>query len=133
MLREFYNPFEQRLIHARETMPEHKHDELVGRDCPKCGGALIIKYGRFGRFIGCSNHPECTHTEPYVEFTGVACPVCGTTEGGQLVERRTKRGRTFYGCSRYPACEYSTWTLPKRADGEDEAEAMDVDPAAGQD
>lgn len=133
MLREFYLPFEQRLNHARETMPEHKRDEEVGRECPKDGGALVIKYGRFGKFIGCSNHPECTHTEPYVETTGIACALCGETEGGQLVVRRTKRGRPFYGCSRYPACEYSTWTRPKRTDDDDEIETVGVDPAAGQD
>lgn len=133
MLREFYQPFEQRLNYARETMPQHKRDEQVGRDCPKCGNPLVVKYGRFGKFIGCSNHPECTHTEAYVETTGITCALCGETHGGELVVRRTKSGRPFYGCSRYPACEYSTWTLPKRADDDDEAEIVGADPAAGQD
>jgi DNA topoisomerase-1 len=126
MLREFYAPFEQRLQHAREHMPLVKKPQLVGRACPECGGDLIIKSGRNGKFIGCANYPTCTHTEPYIEYVGMACPLCGTTEGGQVVARRSRKGRTFYGCSRYPACEYSTWKLPKNGtqnDASDEAPA----------
>jgi DNA topoisomerase-1 len=116
MLREFYDPFAQRLTFARDHMPQMKQVERVGRPCPACGGDLIVKYGRFGKFIGCANHPECTHTEPFVEYTGVSCPTCGRAHGGQLVERRSRRGRVFYGCSRYPDCEFITWKLPKTGD-----------------
>ncbi len=115
MLREFYAPFEQRLTHARDHMPAMKQAETIARACPVCGGQLVIKYGRFGKFIGCANHPTCTHTEPYLELTGVSCPKCGATDGGELVERKTRKGRTFYGCSRYPACDFSAWQLPKTA------------------
>lgn len=115
VMRQFYGPFEQRLVRARSAMPRMKQEEHVGRKCPTCTtGDLVIKYGRRGKFIGCSNYPECKHTEPYIELTGVACPQCGTEHGGQLVERKTKRGRTFFGCSRYPSCDYATWKLPNQ-------------------
>ncbi len=130
VLREFYDVFESRLENARANMPQVKQEEKIGRTCPTCGeGDLLIKYGRFGKFIGCSNYPECRHTEPYVEYTGVTCPQCGKEHGGELVVKKTKRGnRTFYGCSRYPDCDYSTWKLPKgarKSDAEDDPEATE--------
>ncbi len=123
MLHEFYQPFEGQLQNARTNMPRLQQEEYVGRTCPTCEtGDLLIKYGRWGKFIGCSNYPECKHTEPYLEYTGVTCPECGEEHGGELVVRKTRRGRTFYGCSRYPECEYSTWKLPekKKEGGENE-------------
>ncbi|MCY4539160.1 MAG: type I DNA topoisomerase [Chloroflexi bacterium] len=119
MLGDFYVPFEQRLVNARANMPKQIQQEFVGRNCPKCeSGDLIIKYGRWGKFIGCSNYPECRHTEQFLERTGLLCPECGVLKGGELVERRAKKGRRrlFYGCSRFPDCEYSTWNLPKNLD-----------------
>ncbi len=119
MLGDFYSPFEQRLVNARANMPKQNQQELVGRKCPECkNGDLIIKYGRFGKFIGCSNYPECRHTEQFLERTGLLCPDCGLVNGGELVQRRAKKGRRrqFYGCSRFPECEYSTWNLPKNLD-----------------
>jgi DNA topoisomerase-1 len=116
MLGEFYGPFEQQLRHARTSMPSVQQEEYVGRGCPTCEeGQLVVKYGRWGKFIGCSRYPDCKHTEPFLERTGHACPTCGPTEGGELVARKTRKGRTFYGCSRYPACDYSTWRLPRRS------------------
>lgn len=113
-LKEFYEPFETRLNYAKANMPTVRQEEYVGRACPECeDGQLIVKYGRYGKFIGCSNHPDCTHTEPYVEYVGAACPTCGDTEGGEIVVKKTRRGRTFYGCSRYPDCDWSEWKLPK--------------------
>jgi DNA topoisomerase-1 len=70
-----------------------------------------MRYGRFGKFIGCSTYPECKYTEPWLDKIGVACPRCG----GDLVEKRTQRGRTFYGCSNYPACEFTSWKRPLSA------------------
>ena len=72
----------------------------------------MIRYGRFGKFIGCSDYPNCRHTEPFLERLGIACPVCGAEHGGEIIERRTKRGRVFYGCSRYPECEFTSWKKP---------------------
>lgn len=132
MLREFYAPFDEQLKHARQAMPSVQQEEYVGRGCPTCGtGQLLVKYGRWGKFIGCSNYPECKHTERYLETTGVTCPQCGTEHGGELVVRRTRKGRVFYGCSRYPDCDYSTWRLPKRnkdEDSEPEVETEGVTP-----
>jgi DNA topoisomerase I len=114
ILQSFYSPFEKRLQHAQHDMPAVKQEEKIGRTCPSCiTGDLLMKYGRFGKFIGCSNYPDCRYTEQYIETTGVMCPLCGNTEKGMLVVKKTRRGnRTFYGCSRYPDCEYSAWKLP---------------------
>ncbi len=87
-----------------------ENTEYVEQKCPNCGGPMVIKSGRFGRFIACSRYPECKTTLPL--STGVPCPEEGCN--GVLVERRSKRGRTFYGCSKYPACKYVTWKLPEK-------------------
>ncbi|GAB1422115.1 type I DNA topoisomerase [Anaerolineales bacterium] len=110
MLHEFYKPFENRLEHARKHMPRIEHEEKVGRNCPECDNELIVRYGRFGKFIGCSNYPECRYTEQFIETTGIECPQCNQ---GELQVKRTRKGRVFYGCSRYPECDYSTWKLPQ--------------------
>lgn len=112
MLHGFYTPFSRELEYARGAMPALQKEEAVGRDCPVCSNPLLIKYGRFGKFIGCSNYPECRHTEPYLERLSIACPLCGEAHGGELIVKRTRRGKTFYGCSRYPACEYTSWKRP---------------------
>ena len=112
MLQEFYTPFERRLVNARENMPQIQQEEAIGRDCPESGHPLVVRYGRFGKFIGCSNYPECRYTEPWLERMGIACPTCGKTHGGELVIRKTRKGRTFYGCTRYPECDYTSWKRP---------------------
>jgi DNA topoisomerase-1 len=113
MLAEFYEPFEVQLVHARENMPQMVQEEPIGRQCPACGdGDLLIKYGRFGKFIGCSNYPECRHTEPWLERLGIACPTCGAAHGGEIVERKSRKGRTFYGCARYPDCDFTSFKRP---------------------
>lgn len=110
VVREFYEPFEVQLERARELMPEVKAEpELIDRKCPECDNQLLIRYGRYGKFIGCSNFPECRHTEPWLEKIGVLCPL----DGGELAERRTRKGRTFYGCSNYPECEFTSWKRPE--------------------
>jgi DNA topoisomerase-1 len=112
MLRDFYNPFERELHVARESIPSIQQEERIGRDCPVCGKPLVVRYGRFGKFIGCSDYPNCRHTEPWLERMGIACPVCGQEHGGELTVRRSKKGRTFYGCSRFPECEFTSWKRP---------------------
>ena len=110
VIREFYGPFSERLAHAEEQMPEQKAElEKIGRKCPKCGHDLILRWGRYGKFISCSNFPECRYTEPYLEKIGMTCPECGE---GDVVKRKTRKGRTFYGCSRYPDCEFISWKKP---------------------
>jgi DNA topoisomerase I len=112
MLREFYDPFQKSLAAARENMPRVRQEELVGRDCPVSGHPLVIRYGRFGKFIGCSNYPECRYTEPWVDRTSIPCPTCGKEHGGEIVARKSRKGRTFYGCSRYPECDFTSWKRP---------------------
>jgi DNA topoisomerase-1 len=118
ILGSFYDRFAQQLQTAKADMPRVQPIEKIGRTCPTCGtGDLIIKHGRYGKFIGCSNYPECKHTEPYVERTGVMCAKCGATDSGELLARKTRAGRTFFGCSRYPDCDYTAWRLPKPVKG----------------
>ncbi|MBM4466030.1 MAG: type I DNA topoisomerase [Chloroflexi bacterium] len=109
VLREFYDPFEKAVKRAERTMENvDLGEQLTGEMCEKCGHPMIVKFGRYGKFIACSNFPECRNTKSYQIKTGVACPECGS----DLVEKRTRRGRTFYGCSRYPECEFATWNQP---------------------
>ncbi len=109
VMREFYDPFIQQVQKAQAEMPVVKSGpEPIGRKCPDCGGELVIRYGRYGKFISCSNFPTCRHTEPWLEKIGVACP----NDGGELVERKTRKGRVFYGCSNYPTCEFTSWKKP---------------------
>jgi len=106
---EFYGPFAEQVAHANEAMPEVKSGpEPVGRVCPECGQPLVIRWGRHGKFIGCSNFPTCRYTEPWLEKIGVTCPQCG----GDLVERKTRKNRTFYGCVNYPDCDFTSWKKP---------------------
>jgi len=130
MLGEFYAPFAQRLEHARDNMPRREVIEKVGRSCPDCSdGELLVKYSRFGKFIGCSNYPDCRHTERYLERVGLACPACGDEHGGEIVARRSRKGRTFYGCIRYPDCDFTVWKLPKKAATRKEAIDSEAKPA----
>lgn len=106
---EFYGPFADQVKHANEVMPEVKAEpEAAGRDCPECGQPLLIRWGRHGKFVGCSNFPTCRYTEPWLEKIGVNCPKCS----GDLVERKTRKNRTFYGCVNYPECDFTSWKKP---------------------
>lgn len=110
VLHEFYDPFIENLSQKHIDVEDKKTvAEATDKVCPKCGGAIVIKSGRFGRFYACSKFPECRHTEAIVKSTNIPCPKCNT---GKLIERRTKKRRMFYGCSRYPDCDYATWENP---------------------
>jgi len=113
MLAEFYAPFAERLGVAREQMPTVEFKpEPTGEMCPECGRPLVIKLGRYGKFIGCSGWPECRHTEP-IPVPGVHCPLCG----GAVLEKRARGGRRFYGCANHRAgdessCQWTSWKKP---------------------
>jgi DNA topoisomerase-1 len=108
-IREFYTPFAEDVKKAQAEMPVTKSGpEPIGRACPTCGKELVIRYGRFGKFISCSGFPDCRYTEPWLLKIGVNCP----TDGGELVERKTRKGRTFFGCVNYPNCEFTSWKKP---------------------
>jgi DNA topoisomerase-1 len=109
VVRNFYVPFEAQVDQAKERMPEVKVEPIIlDRACPNCGNPLTIREGRFGKFIGCSDFPTCRYTEPWLEKIGVKCPQCD----GEIVQRRTRRGRIFYGCSNYPQCDFASWKQP---------------------
>ena len=108
-IREFYTPFSEKVLKAQAEMPVTKSGpEPIGRACPTCTKELVIRYGRFGKFISCSGFPDCRYTEPWLLKIGVACP----TDGGELVERKTRKGRTFFGCVNYPNCDFTSWKKP---------------------
>ena len=109
VIHEFYHPFAEDLKKAQAEIPVTKREpEKIGRICPEDGGELVIRYGRFGKFISCSNFPTCRYTEPWLEKIGIACP----KDGGELIERKTRKGRTFYGCANYPNCDFTSWKRP---------------------
>jgi DNA topoisomerase-1 len=118
VIQEFYTVFEEDLEEADKAIPKinlQKEVEFVGRDCPLCGNPLVYREGRYGRFIGCSTFPKCRFTEQILNKIGVTCP----SGGGEIVERRTRKGRIWYSCSRYPDCEWTSWKkpLPEQVDG----------------
>jgi len=109
VLHEFWEPFSRDLKAAEAEMPQvNAEPEQVGRDCPQSGHPLIIRYSRYGKFIGCSGFPGCRYVEPWLEKIGVKCP----KDGGELTERKTRKGRVFYGCANYPACDFTSWKRP---------------------
>jgi DNA topoisomerase I len=106
----FYQDFAKRLSVAEEEMKEVEiKDEPAGEDCEKCGHEMVFKMGRFGKFMACSNFPECRNTKAILKEIGVKCPEC---KEGNVVERKSKKRRIFYGCDRYPECEYTSWDKP---------------------
>ncbi len=109
VVREFYRPFALQVARADQRIEKVELESAqVGRECPECGAPLTIRWGRYGKFIGCSRFPECRYTEPWQERVGVTCPQCG----GDLVEKRTRKGRTGYGCINYPTCNFWVWQRP---------------------
>ncbi|WP_102028205.1 type I DNA topoisomerase [Salirhabdus sp. Marseille-P4669] len=107
---EFYNGFEKRLVKAEEEMEKIEiRDEPAGEDCENCGHEMVYKMGRYGKFLACSNFPECRNTKPILKDIGVKCPKC---KEGNIVERKSKKRRVFYGCDRYPECDFLSWDKP---------------------
>ena len=111
LLQKFYTPFDETLKKAEEIigtvdLPE----EITDIPCDKCGRRMVVKQGRFGKFLACPGFPECRNAKPLLRDTGVQCPKCG----GKIVERKSRRGRAFYGCGRYPDCDYTTWDEPQQ-------------------
>ena len=106
----FYKEFEVRLEKAEEEMKTIEiKDEPVGIDCEKCGHPMVYKMGRYGKFMACSNFPNCRNTKPIVKKIGVTCPTC---KKGDIVERKSKKNRIFYGCNEYPTCDFVSWDKP---------------------
>ena len=109
LLRDFYGPFETDVEKADEAIGHVELPvEVSDVQCELCGRMMVVKQGRYGKFLACPGFPECRNTKPLLKDTGVKCPKCG----GSIVERRTRRGRMFYGCQNYPDCDYTTWDTP---------------------
>jgi len=109
VVQDFYTPFDKSLSKASTQMEKVKlADEPTGEDCPNCGKPIVIKAGRFGKFLACSGYPSCKFTRSFQIKTGVNCPECG----GDLVEKVSKKKRTFYGCGNYPNCQFATNSRP---------------------
>lgn len=115
IIREFYEPFAKRLAEKYDVVEKRTPDETTDQVCDKCGKPMLIKYGRFGKFLACSGFPDCKNAKPLPKdppkSTGVKCPECGEAE---IVERRTRKKRLFFGCARYPDCKYATWADPRK-------------------
>jgi DNA topoisomerase-1 len=111
VIENFYTPFAKNLANKEEEVPKHKiAEQKTDKICPKCGAPLIIKLGRFGKFYACSAFPECKHTAPLERPSlGVKCPKC---EEGELVEKRTRKGKIFFACNKYPQCDFALWDKP---------------------
>lgn len=107
---DFYKEFEKHVKVADEEMEKIEiKDEPAGEDCELCGNPMVFKMGRYGKFMACSNFPDCRNTKAIVKPIGVTCPSC---KEGQVIERKSKTKRIFYGCDRYPECEYVSWDKP---------------------
>jgi DNA topoisomerase-1 len=106
LLRTFYDKFSLELQAAEEKLPKfEQRDEPTGEFCPACGKPMVIKSGRFGKFISCTGYPECKTTRAILKDTGATCPL----DGGMVVERKSRKGRTFFGCANYPKCSFVSW------------------------
>lgn len=108
LLREFYDKFEPLVESAFKTM-EKKAPTETGENCPECGNPLVIRKGKFGEFVACSNFPECKYIKPTEKKVLADCPKC---KEGEIVAKKTKKGKIFYGCSNYPKCDYALWDEP---------------------
>ena len=112
-IKDFYTPFEKKVkVTDKKGKRVKIETEKLGRKCPECKeGELVIRLGRFGKFVSCSRFPDCKYTEKYLEKVGVKCPECGK---GDVIVKKTSKGRKFFGCSRYPDCKYASWRAPKK-------------------
>jgi DNA topoisomerase-1 len=112
VIKEFYGPFHKNLEEKYKDVEKQNTDEKTEEICEKCGRPMVIKRGRFGKFLACSGFPECKNAKPIKEepkLIGMKCPKC---TDGEVIIKKTKRGRIFYGCSKYPACDFASWKNP---------------------
>jgi DNA topoisomerase-1 len=107
---QFYRGFEKHLEIAEKEMQKVEiRDEPADEDCELCGNPMVFKMGRYGKFMACSNFPDCRNTKAIVKDIGVKCPTC---KDGNIIERKSKKNRIFYGCTNYPECEFLSWDKP---------------------
>lgn len=104
-----YEPLKEAIETAIANVEKVNMDEETDEICENCGSNMVIKYGRFGKFMACKNYPECKNTKPLVNKIGVKCPIC---KDGDIILRKSKKGKSFYGCSSYPNCDFVSWSKP---------------------
>ena len=111
IIRNFYPDLKEAVEHAEQALEKIEiEDEVTDTLCENCGRNMVIKYGPHGKFLACPGFPECRNTKPYFEKIGVKCPKCG----GEIVIKKTQKGRRYYGCENYPECEVMTWQKPSK-------------------
>lgn len=109
IIRDFYNPFAETLARAEKEVERVQLPERpAGITCELCGAEMVYKSGRFGEFIACPNYPTCKNTKPIVKPIKTPCPLCG----GSVVQKKSKKGNTFFGCQNYPDCTFVSWDMP---------------------
>ncbi|MEK7536756.1 MAG: type I DNA topoisomerase [Patescibacteria group bacterium] len=121
-MKKFWTPFEKKLKSVEKDSERVKIEtEKLGKHCPDCkDGELVIRTGRFGKFISCSLFPDCKHTEKFLDKVGIKCPDCKQSlagdagKDGDVIVKKSRKGRNFFGCSNYPKCKFATWKLPKK-------------------
>lgn len=109
VIKDFYGDFDSLLKNADEAIEKVDLTEETDIPCDKCGNMMLIRHGRYGKFLACSNYPECNNTKPILKLLGIKCPECET---GDIIERKTKKLKTFYGCSEFPNCHFVSWDQP---------------------
>ncbi len=109
LISEFYSTFHKMLTNAEEHMEQINLVEESDENCEKCGAVMLIKHGRYGKFLACSNYPDCDGTKPFLYKIGVKCPQC---KDGDIIKRKSRKGRLFYGCSSFPQCRFISWNKP---------------------
>lgn len=112
IVRDFYPPLAEKIAEAEEKIGDIEvKDEVTEIICEQCGRNMVVKFGRFGKFLACPGFPECRNAKPILEEAGVGCPLCD----GQVVIKKSKKGRVYYGCDKYPDCDFISWNLPTGA------------------
>jgi DNA topoisomerase-1 len=109
VIRNFYPDLDEQVKIAEKELEKVKiEDEVTDVICENCGRNMVVKYGPHGKFLACPGFPDCRNTKPYLEKIGVACPKCGK----DVILKKTKKGRIFYGCEGYPECDFVSWQKP---------------------
>ncbi|MDP2649487.1 MAG: DNA topoisomerase [bacterium] len=115
MIRKFYTPFEKKLEDAKGSERVKIEVEKTDEKCEKCRAPMVIRIGKYGKFLSCSTFPKCSFSKAFIQETGLTCSKCNPSansgQGGKIIVRKTRKGRQFYGCSNYPACKFAVWKL----------------------
>ncbi len=111
MLKNFYTPFEKILTEKMQSVQKVNTDEETGEKCDKCGQPMVVKNGKYGKFLACSGFPDCKNIKSIINKIGIKCPDC---HKGEIIERKTRRGKVFWGCENYPKCKWATWNDPRK-------------------